>query len=103
MIALTPAQIKSATDNVGTYSSADDDINYSEMVDNNKKSERLNAYFAMSDGATTIPLTMTHPGKVEKESSIQNAQRFMREAANGLREKRKPKKDLEVAKSHKPE
>lgn len=66
------------------------DINYSEMVDNNKKSGRLNAYFAMADGATTIPLTMLRPGKVEKESSIQNAQRFMREAANGLREKRQP-------------
>lgn len=55
-----------------------------------KKSQRLNAYFAMPDGATTIPLTMLRPGKVEKESSIQNAQRFMREAANGLREKRQP-------------
>ena len=32
VIALTPAQIKSATDNVGTYSSADDDINYSVIL-----------------------------------------------------------------------
>ncbi|MBQ9694712.1 MAG: hypothetical protein IJV69_08160 [Kiritimatiellae bacterium] len=55
-----------------------------------KKSQRLNAYFAMPDGTTTIPLTMLRPGKIEKESSIQNAQRFMREAANGLREKRQP-------------